>query len=53
LSELVSAAEIAEALAGGGASGAMSQRLVDRALAAGGKDNVTVIVARYRAPAVR
>jgi serine/threonine protein phosphatase PrpC len=30
----------------------MSQRLVERALAAGGTDNVTV-VARYRAPAAR
>ena len=53
LSDMVSDAEIAEVLAGGGASEAMSQRLVDRALAAGGKDNVTVIVAQYRAPAAR
>jgi serine/threonine protein phosphatase PrpC len=36
-------------LAGGGASEAMSQRLVERALAAGGNDNVTVVVAQYRA----
>jgi protein phosphatase len=53
LSEMVSNAEIAATLAGGGASEAMSQRLVDRALAAGGKDNVTVIVAQYRAPVGR
>jgi protein phosphatase len=53
LSEMVGDAEIAEVLAGGGPSETMSQRLVDGALAAGGKDNVTVIVARYRAPVVR
>jgi protein phosphatase len=53
LSEMVRNVEIAEVLAGGGASEAMSQRLVDRALAAGGKDNVTVIVAQYRAPVAR
>jgi protein phosphatase len=53
LSEMVTNAEIADVLAGGGTSAAMSQRLVDRALAAGGKDNVTVIVAQYRAAAVR
>jgi serine/threonine protein phosphatase PrpC len=50
LSEMAGDAEIAEVLAGGGASEAMSQRLVDRALAAGGNDNVTVVVAHYRAP---
>jgi serine/threonine protein phosphatase PrpC len=50
---MVSDAEIADVLAGGGASEAMGQRLVDRALAAGGRDNVTVVVAQYRAPAVR
>ena len=53
LSEMVHNVEIAEVLAGGGASEAMSQRLVDRALAADGKDNVTVVVAQYRAPAAR
>ena len=53
LSAMVSDAETADALAGGGASEAMSQRLVDRALAAGGKDNVTAVVAQYRAPAAR
>ena len=53
LSEMVRNVEIAEVLAGGGASEAMSQRLVDRALAAGGKDNVTAVVAHYRAPAAR
>jgi protein phosphatase len=51
LSDMVSEAEIGEVLAGGGASESMSQRLVDRALAAGGSDNVTAIVAQYRAPA--
>jgi protein phosphatase len=53
LSEMVRNIDIADVLAGGGTSEAMSRRLVDRALAAGGKDNVTVIVAQYRAPAVR
>ena len=53
LIDMVRDAEIGEVLAGGGASEAMSQRLVDRALAAGGNDNVTVIVAQYRAPAAR
>jgi protein phosphatase len=53
LSEMVRNVEIAEVLAGGGSSEALSQRLVDRALAAGGNDNVTVVVAQYRAPAVR
>jgi serine/threonine protein phosphatase PrpC len=53
LSEMVGNAEIREILADSGAPEAMSQRLVDRALAAGGKDNVTVIVAQYRAPAAR
>ena len=49
LTDMVSEAEIGEVLAGGGASEAMSQRLVERALAAGGNDNVTVVVAQYRA----
>jgi protein phosphatase len=53
LTEMVGNAEITGVLAGGGASEAMSQRLVDAALAAGGKDNVTVLVAQYRAPAVQ
>jgi protein phosphatase len=53
LSDMVSDAEIGEVLVGGGTSEAMSQRLVDRALVAGGKDNVTVVVAQYRAPAGR
>jgi protein phosphatase len=52
LSEMVGNAEIVRVLAGGGPSEAMSQRLVDAALAAGDKDNVTVVVAQYRAPAV-
>ena len=47
LSDMVSDAEIRELLAGGGSSEARCQRLVDRALAAGGNDNVTVIVARF------
>src|SRR5262249_13970479 len=53
LSEMVSNAQIADILAGGEVSETMSQRLVERALAAGGKDNVTVIVAQSRILAVR
>ena len=53
LSDMVSDAEIADVLADGGTSEAMSQRLVERTLAAGGKDNVTVVVAQYRAPAAQ
>jgi protein phosphatase len=53
LTEMVGDAEIGEVLAGGGAPESMSQRLVERALAAGGNDNVTAVVARYRAPAGR
>jgi protein phosphatase len=52
LSEMVHDEQIAGILAGGESSAALSQRLIDRALAAGGKDNVTVVLAQYRIPAV-
>jgi protein phosphatase len=52
LNEMVSNDQIAAFLAGGESSETLSQRLVDSALVAGGKDNVTVVVAQYRiAPA--
>jgi protein phosphatase len=50
LNEMVSDDQIAAILADGDISAQTCQRLIDRALAAGGKDNVTVIVARYCFP---
>jgi len=50
LTDMISDAEIDEALAGPGNAQDACDRLVDRALAAGGKDNVTVVVAAYRIP---
>ncbi|HJZ55740.1 MAG TPA: protein phosphatase 2C domain-containing protein [Gemmataceae bacterium] len=47
LTGMVSEDKIAALLGHGSATGA-SQALVDAALAAGGKDNVTVVLARYR-----
>ena len=41
---------IAEVMGSGEAAQTMCERLVKRALEAGGKDNVTVVVARYRFP---
>lgn len=41
--------EIAELMAGGGALAEIADRLVDRALATGGRDNVSVVVARLTA----
>jgi protein phosphatase len=51
LTDMVSDAEIAETLRGEGSSDAICGALVDRALAAGGKDNVTVILAKFRVEA--
>jgi protein phosphatase len=48
LTEMVSSEEIAAILARGTASETTCGRLIDQALAAGGKDNITVIVAKYR-----
>ena len=50
LTEMVESQVIAEVLGSGEAAQTTCQRLVDRALEAGGKDNVTVVVARYRLP---
>jgi serine/threonine protein phosphatase PrpC len=43
--------QIAELLAAAQEPQATCQALVDRALAGGGRDNVTVVVGRYRIPA--
>jgi serine/threonine protein phosphatase PrpC len=48
LTDMVPDDAIAAALAGGAAAQPTCQTLVDLALAAGGRDNVTVAVARYR-----
>jgi protein phosphatase len=50
LSDMVDDAAIADILSQYGSSTAACQALLDRALAAGGRDNVTVVVARYRIP---
>jgi protein phosphatase len=50
LTEMVADEVIGEVLGSAEAVPAICQRLVDRALEAGGKDNVTVVVARYRLP---
>src|SRR5262249_21511115 len=52
LHDMLSDDQIAGILASGETSVTLSQRLIDRALAAGGKDNVTVVLAQYRIPAV-
>ncbi|HEY1433755.1 MAG TPA: protein phosphatase 2C domain-containing protein, partial [Thermoanaerobaculia bacterium] len=51
LTEMVPDEQIARVLAAGAASADACRQLVDLALAAGGKDNVTVIVGRYKIPA--
>jgi protein phosphatase len=48
LTDMVGDAVIAEILGRSGPADAVCQALVDRALEAGGKDNVTVVLARYR-----
>jgi protein phosphatase len=50
LTDMVKEDAIARALAGPGNADATCRRLVDLALAAGGEDNVTVVLARYRIP---
>jgi serine/threonine protein phosphatase PrpC len=47
LSDMVSSDQIADVLALDASAKSASARLIDLALAAGGKDNVTVVVARY------
>jgi protein phosphatase len=51
LTDMVPEETIAQVLAGGGTAEATCRRLVEDALAAGGKDNVTAVVARYAFPA--
>jgi protein phosphatase len=50
LTDMVSDAAISEVLARPGSADAACRTLVDLALDAGGKDNVTVIVSRYQLP---
>jgi protein phosphatase len=50
LTEMVGNQVIHDILASGEPAQTICQRLVDRALEAGGKDNVTVALARYRLP---
>jgi protein phosphatase len=50
LTEMVDEPTIASVLASGEPADKLCQRLVDLALERGGKDNVTVVVARYRFP---
>jgi serine/threonine protein phosphatase PrpC len=50
LTEMVPDTKLAEVLRNPGASADACRILVDLALEAGGKDNVTVVVARYRIP---
>lgn len=50
LTEMVEDQGIGEIMGSGEAAQTICQRLVDRALEAGGKDNVTVVAARYRLP---
>ena len=46
LTDMASEAEIAACLRGGGSPGALAKALVRLALARGGRDNVTALVAR-------
>ena len=48
LTEMVAEGRIGELLASGASADVVCHQLVEEALAAGGRDNVTVIVARYR-----
>ena len=50
LTEMVAANDIAAVLADANSSQAACQALIELALAGGGKDNITVVVARYRFP---
>jgi protein phosphatase len=50
LTEMVPDAKMAEVLRQAGSAEAACRTLVDLALEAGGKDNVTVVLARYRIP---
>ena len=48
LTEMMPDDRIADVLARGGSSSDACAALIDQALAAGGKDNVTVVLGRYR-----
>jgi protein phosphatase len=50
LTDMADEEAIAEAMQGGSSAKAICQSLVDLALKGGGKDNVTVVVARYDTP---
>jgi protein phosphatase len=50
LTDMLTERVIARELAGAGNAAAVCRRLVDLALEAGGKDNVTVVLGRYRIP---
>jgi protein phosphatase len=50
LTDMVPEAAVAEALRGPGSAADACRALVDLALEAGGKDNVTVVLGRYRIP---
>ncbi|MGL4552332.1 MAG: PP2C family protein-serine/threonine phosphatase [Gemmataceae bacterium] len=50
LSGMVSDADIGRILGGGGSPARLCQELVDAALAAGGRDNITAVIARYQIP---
>src|SRR5262249_40026941 len=50
LTDMVREEEVAACLGGGGPAALVCQRLVDLALEAGGRDNVTVVAARYQFP---
>jgi serine/threonine protein phosphatase PrpC len=52
LTEMVTEATVTEALNQPGPATDICQTLIDRALKAGGKDNVTVVLARYRIPKI-
>lgn len=51
LTDMLTDAQIGDALAGAGNAQGICDVLIDRALEAGGKDNVTVVLARYEIPA--
>ena len=51
LTEMVGEKEISGVLQSSGSAASACRRLVDLALEAGGEDNVTVVLARYRFPA--